>query len=224
MNCSKTGILFALRFDEPFRIRILSNKEIPMTFQRIIARIRKYALKDYLAGFLFSRKFDQSGVLVFSDGRPYPKVIHKGGMIITGHCQFYSGVRLEIGEKALLKIGNGTYLNRNTLVVCEKEITIGNNCKIAWDVIIMDSDLHPINSNPLIHKPVRIGDEVWIGCRAIILKGVTIGRGAVVAAGSIVTKNIPAYTIWGGSPAKYICDVSAEKNSPKMNGIEASKK
>lgn len=193
-----------------------------MTFQRMIERIRKYPLKDYLAGFLFSRKFDKSGVLVFSDGRPYPKVIHKGGTLVTGHCQFYSGVRLEIGKKGLLQIGNGTYLNRNTLVVCEKEILIGKDCKIAWDVIIMDSDLHPINSNPIVDKPVYIGDDVWIGCRSIILKGVTIGRGAVIAAGSVITKDIPPYTIWGGAPAQYICDVSAEKNAPKMNGMETS--
>lgn len=195
-----------------------------MTFRRMIARFRKYPLKDYLAGFLFSRKFGQSGVLVFSEGRPYPKVIHRGGTITTGHCQFYSGVRLEIGETGYLKIGNGTYINRNTLVVCEKEIIIGKDCKIAWDVIIMDSDLHPINSNPVIAKPVHIGDKVWIGCRVIILKGVSIGRGAVIAAGSVVTKNIPAHTIWGGSPARYICDVPAEKNTSKMNGVDASKK
>lgn len=193
-----------------------------MTFQRFIARLGKYPLKDYIAGFLFARKFDKSGVLVFSDGRPYPKVIHNGGMLIAGHCQFYSGVRLEIGKKGLLQIGNGTYLNRNTLVVCEKEIIIGENCKIAWDVIIMDSDLHPINSNPIINKPVHIGDKVWIGCRSIILKGVTIGRGAVIAAGSVITKDIPAYTVWGGAPARYIGDVSAEKNTSKMNGVETS--
>lgn len=194
-----------------------------MKLRRIFPRIKKYPFKEYLAGFLFSRKFDQSGVLVFSDGRPYPKVIHKGGMLITGHCQFYSGVRLEIGKKGLLQIGNGTYLNRNTLVVCEKEIVIGKDCKIAWDVVIMDSDLHPINSAPVIDKPVHIGDKVWIGCRSIILKGVTIGPGAVVAAGSVVTKNIPAHTLWGGVPARYICDVSGEKNVSSMNGVKASR-
>lgn len=145
-------------------------------------------------------------------------------MLITGHCQFYSGVRFEIGEKGLLKIGNGTYLNRNTLVICEKEILIGEDCKIAWDVIIMDSDLHPINSKPMINKAVHIGDNVWIGCRSIILKGVTIGQGAVIAAGSVITKDIPAYTVWGGAPARYICDVSTQKNASRMNKMETSEK
>lgn len=177
------------------------------TFSRLIARIKKYPIKDYLAGFLFSRKFDKCGVMVYSGGRPYPKVIHKGGTLIAGNCQLYSGVRLEIGEQGKLEIGNGTYINRNTLIICEKQITIGENCKIAWDVIIMDSDLHPLNSTSIVNKPVIIGERVWIGCRCIILKGVTIGDGAVIAAGSVVTKNIPPSTIWGGSPARFICNV-----------------
>lgn len=137
-----------------------------------------------------------------------PKVIHKGGKLIAGNCQFYSGVRLEIGPSATLVIGNGTYLNRNTLIICEDRVEIGKNCKIAWDVIIMDSDLHPINEmTPIVNKPVHIEEQVWIGCRSIILKGVTIGHGAVIAAGSVVTKNIPPRTIYGGSPAKFIAEL-----------------
>ncbi|MAO64159.1 MAG: acetyltransferase [Balneola sp.] len=139
-----------------------------------------------------------------------PKVIHKGGTLVAGNCQFYSGVRIELGARATLLIGNGSYLNRNTLIVCEDRVEIGENCKIAWDVIIMDSDLHPINDkSPIVNKPVRIGDGVWIGCRSIILKGVTIGEGAVIAAGSVVTKNIPPRTVYGGSPAKLIAKLDA---------------
>ena len=137
-----------------------------------------------------------------------PKIVKKGGKLLAENCQFYSGVRLEIGTRGILKIGNGTYLNRNTLIVCEDRVEIGKNCKIAWDVIIMDSDLHPINeSSPIVNKPVYIEDDVWIGCRSIILKGVTIGHGAVIAAGSVVTKNIPPRTVYGGSPAKLIAEL-----------------
>ena len=187
-----------------------------MTLQRTFARLQKYPLKDYVAGFLFSRKFDRKGVIVYSDGRPYPKIIHKGGMLVAENCQFYSGVRLEIGENARLEIGNGTYLNRNTLIICEKRIIIGKNCKIAWDVVIMDSDLHPMNSEPIVNKPVFIEDDVWIGCRAIILKGVTIGKGAIIAAGSVITKNIPPYTVWGGAPAKFITHAGPEKHAESI--------
>lgn len=175
---------------------------------KIISRLRKYSIGQYVAGLWFSRNFDHSGYLVVTGGRPMPEVIHKGGKLIAGNCQFYSGVRLEIGPKGTLLIGNGSYLNRNTLVVCEEHVEIGKNCKIAWDVIIMDSDLHPIDDHtPIVNKPVTIGDGVWIGCRSIILKGVTIGAGAVIAAGSVVTKNIPPKTVYGGSPAKLIAEL-----------------
>ena len=175
---------------------------------KIISRIHKYSIGQYLAGLWFSQKFDSSGYLVVTGVRPMPKVIHKGGKLMAGNCQFYSGVRLEIGKKGILTIGNGTYMNRNTLIVCEERVDIGKNCKIAWDVIIMDSDLHPLDDNtPIVNKPVHIEDGVWIGCRSIILKGVTIGRGAVIAAGSVVTKNIPPRTVYGGSPAKLIAEL-----------------
>jgi len=172
--------------------------------QKIISRLGKYSISEHLAGLWFSQKFDSCGYLVVSGGRPMPKVINKGGKLIAKNCQFYTGVRLEIGSIGTLCIGNGTYINRNTLIVCEDRVDIGKDCKIAWDVIIMDSDLHPLNKSPMVNKPVYIEDNVWIGCRSIILKGVTIGHGAVIAAGSVVTKNIPPRTVYGGSPARFI--------------------
>ncbi len=179
-----------------------------MDYQKVLAKVRfrlqKYSIIEHLLGFLFSLNFDKNGYLIVSGGWPFPRVIGKGGWLRAGNCQFYSGVRLEVGQKGALIIGNGTYLNRNTLIVCEERVEIGENCKIAWDVIIMDSDLHPVNQAPLKNKPVIIGDHVWIGCRSIILKGVSIGEGAIIAAGSVVTKNVPARTIYGGSPAKLI--------------------
>ena len=186
---------------------------------RIILRLKKYSIREHLTGFWLSRKFDRSGYIVVSGGWPIPKVVKKGGKLFAQNCQFYSGVRLEIGESGTLVIGNGTYLNRNTLIVCEERVEIGKNCKIAWDVIIMDSDLHPINdSSPIVNKPVRIEDDVWIGCRSIVLKGVTIGRGAVIAAGSVVTKDIPPGTIYGGSPAKLIAalNVPIREHAPQL--------
>ena len=70
----------------------------------------------------------------------------------------------------------------------------------------MDSDLHPVDANdqPIESSPVIIEDNVWIGCRSIILKGVKIGRRSVIAAGSIVTKDIPPNSIAAGVPARVI--------------------
>lgn len=75
---------------------------------------------------------------------------------------------------------------------------------ISWDVIIMDSDLHAVDSKKIIHKPIRIENNVWIGCRSIILKGITIGEGAIIGAGSIVSKDVPSGAIVGGNPAQIL--------------------
>jgi acetyltransferase-like isoleucine patch superfamily enzyme len=167
-------------------------------------RLARHSMWEHLKGLWFSRKFTKHGIIVVTGARPFPKVINKGGEIHTGNCQFYEGVRLEIGKGAVLQIGNGTYLNRNTLIVTQASVEIGKDCRIAWDVVIMDSDLHPIVGKVMENKPVIIEDHVWVGCRSIILKGVRIGKGAIIAAGSVVTKDIPAFTIAGGVPAKVI--------------------
>jgi acetyltransferase-like isoleucine patch superfamily enzyme len=171
---------------------------------RIKLRLQRHSLWEHIKGLWFSRKLSTHGIVVVTGSGSFPKVINRGGEIHAGNCQFYEGVRLEIGKGASLIIGNGSYLNRNTLVVAETKVEIGNFCKIAWDVIIMDSDLHPIEGKILENKPVIIEDHVWIGCRSIVLKGVRIGKGAIIAAGSVVTKDIPAYAIAGGVPARVI--------------------
>jgi acetyltransferase-like isoleucine patch superfamily enzyme len=104
----------------------------------------------------------------------------------------------------VIQIGNGTYLNRGTELVAARQITIGRDCKIARDVIVMDTDQHALPNGELIAKPVRIEDRVWIGARAIILKGVTIGHDAVIGAGSVVTHDIPAHSIAAGAPARVL--------------------
>ncbi len=173
-------------------------------FESVKHRLSKFTLGEHLAGLWVSRNFTKSGILVVSGGRPYPTIINKKGTLEAENCQFYSGVRIEVGKYGRVWIGNGTYINRNSTIIAEEEVHIGRDCKISWDVIIMDSDLHAIGSQPLVNKPVHIGNDVWIGCRCIILKGVTIGDGAVLAAGAIVTKSVPAYAIVAGSPARQI--------------------
>lgn len=167
-------------------------------------RLAKFSARDHLRGLFFSRKFTRHGIIIVSGGSPSPRIFNRGGEIITDNCQFYDGVRLEVGKGAVLRIGNGTYLNRNTLVVAEKLVEIGKNCRIAWDVVIMDSDLHPIEGRPFVNKAVKIEDGVWIGCRSIILKGVHLGEGTIIAAGSVVTKDIPSYSIAAGVPARVL--------------------
>ncbi len=179
-----------------------------MNFSEIVFRARKrlseHSILEHLRGLWFARRMTRHGIILVTGNRPAPRIINEGGSIISENCQFYEGVRLEVGKGAVLKIGNGTYLNRNTLIVAQERVEIGRDCKIAWDVVIMDSDLHPIQGTVMENKPVVIEDNVWIGCRCIILKGVRIGAGAVIAAGSVVTKSVPPNTIVGGVPARVL--------------------
>ena len=101
-------------------------------FERIRRRLKKHTLLEHLFGFWLSRKFTKSGIIVVKETRPFPKVINKGGTSFLENCQFYSGVRIEIGKNGNLSIGNGTYINRNTLIICESEIDIGADCRISW--------------------------------------------------------------------------------------------
>lgn len=101
----------------------------------------------------------------------------------------------------------------NTCIVATKKVSIGDNVMIGGGVTIVDSDFHsmdyrlwgmPDDEKNMKSAPVIIGNNVFIGMHSIILKGVTIGENAIIAAGSVVNKSIPDNEIWGGNPAKYI--------------------
>ena len=99
------------------------------------------------------------------------------------------------------------FANTNTIINCFSYIEIGSGTYISDDVRIQDSDNHTVYENGVAKeqtKPIIIGDHVWVGKNAIILKGVTIGEGAVVAAGSVVVKDVPSKTLVAGNPAKVI--------------------
>jgi acetyltransferase-like isoleucine patch superfamily enzyme len=85
-------------------------------------------------------------------------------------------------------------------------VTIGKNCLIGNYALIMDSDYHSLNDRSLPGEaaPIEICDDAWIATRAIVLKGVRIGAGAVVAAGAVVTEDVPPRTLVAGVPAKVV--------------------
>lgn len=123
---------------------------------------------------------------------------------VNGEFSIGFGSDIRIFDNAKLKLGSG-YLNSTVQIVCAKNIEIGDDVAIARDVIIRDTDAHEIiDGKHQKEKNVKIGNHVWIGTRAIIMKGVTIGDGAIVAAGAIVTKDVPANSIVAGVPAKII--------------------
>lgn len=125
-------------------------------------------------------------------------------LIINKDFTIYNGCTVTIQKNAVLEIGSG-YMNVNSIIHCYNHITIGNDVFIADHVIIRDSDNHKIVYEGYeMSKPINIGNHVWIGMRSTILKGVTIGDGAVIAAGALVNKDVPAHCIVGGVPAKVL--------------------
>lgn len=123
---------------------------------------------------------------------------------VKGDFSVYYGGDIICFKDSKLEIGSG-FCNSNVKIRCSKEITIGDNVAISHDVTIMDSDAHVIDYPEYkVTKPIHIKDNVWIGTRAIILKGVTIGKGSIVSAGAVVTKDVPEKCIVAGVPAKVI--------------------
>lgn len=111
--------------------------------------------------------------------------------------------------EAEIVIGRNTIFNNNTVVCALQSVRIGNDCRIGDGVSIVDADFHEINPATRDHsagvvKPVSIGDNVWIGSRAMVLKGASIGDNSVIAAMSVVTSAIPANCVAGGIPARVI--------------------
>jgi acetyltransferase-like isoleucine patch superfamily enzyme len=106
-----------------------------------------------------------------------------------------------------ITIGHDSLIGANCFLDGRAPLKIGNHTSLASDILIYN-DEHNINDPKYGNSfgPVTIGDYVFIGPRVIILPDVTIGNGAVVAAGAVVTKNIPQFEVWGGIPAKKISD------------------
>lgn len=129
---------------------------------------------------------------------------------------------LATDEEAVISIGSETYI-ANAFLVAANRITIGKRVMVSLGVTIADSDFHPLdpasrfadsvalspvgNRNQRVRvesQPVVIGDDVWIGANAVVLKGVEVGTGATIQPGSVVLKDVPANVVVAGNPAKIV--------------------
>lgn len=155
---------------------------------------------------------------VIYDG--HPNGIEKN-IIIKSNAHI-KGELLTLGHGGKIIVGQDSYVGPNTYIWSGKEISIGNRVLIGQNCCIFDNDIHPINPEirhrqfkdivtkgqptwvTLNDREVIIEDDAWIGANVVVLKGVTIGKGAIVGAGSVVIHDIPDYAVAHGNPAK-IC-------------------
>jgi acetyltransferase-like isoleucine patch superfamily enzyme len=152
-----------------------------------------------------------------------------GGFIGVGaKCLMQGNLVLERPESRI-QIGNNTLIGGGTTIDCALAVTIEDDVLVSYECIIVDCDNHSIKlnlrkddlagwMNGMQHDwrhsamaPVRICHGAWIGARSIILKGVTIGEGAIVGAGSVVTQDVPAFTIVAGNPARPVRELTADE-------------
>lgn len=138
-------------------------------------------------------------------------------IIAKGMAQIGKGTHLGptvfLREPRNIRIGAYTYMNHNTMIIGghnKAKVTIGDNVLTGPNVCFFASnhnydDPHiPINKQGYYEADIVVEDDVWIGANSVITAGVTIGKGSIIGAGSVVTKDIPPYSIAGGCPAKII--------------------
>jgi acetyltransferase-like isoleucine patch superfamily enzyme len=148
--------------------------------------------------------------------------------ILMNHFVFES-------DRGKITVGNGVFINAGTMVISRSLVEIGNNVTIAWGCVIYDHNSHSISyldrvrdqDQQLIdlptgslcaHKdwsnvetaPIRICDHAWLGFDVVVLKGVTIGEGAIIGARSVVTRDVPAWTVAAGNPARVVKEIPSE--------------
>ena len=149
-------------------------------------------------------------------------------------CLLHSRIIFE-STKGNVVIGDNAYIGAKTTIICRESIKIGNNVTMAWGIVIYDHNSQSfdwetrarmvqhfydtyetgncftnIDWTDVESKEIVINDKVWIGFDAVILKGVTIGEGAVIGARSVVTKDVPPYCVVAGNPARVVRTLTKE--------------
>lgn len=146
--------------------------------------------------------------------------------LAIGNGSIIQGPIITDRDGAVITVGDHTFIGSSNIISAER-VEIGDDVLIAWGCWIVDHNSHSISwemrqndvrdwyvgkkdwSN-VVRKAIKINNKAWIGFNSTILKGVTIGEGAIVGAGSVVTKDVPPYTIVAGNPARIIREISQE--------------
>ncbi len=162
---------------------------------------RRYSRVAYLFGALLPGRRNGAGPVAWVRGLPMPDVRPGTGTVEMGHAGIYPGVRIHCRGAGRIAIGDGTFLNREARIFAGRLVELHRNCMVSWQVVITDFTGFAADGP---FEPVVIEDEVWIGSRALILGGTRLGRGCIVAAGSVVQGVFPAGAVIAGKPAEVV--------------------
>ena len=145
----------------------------------------------------------------FGDVGHYDRKRSRGIWQVSGTVSFSGKASIGHGSKLSvrgdLKLGADFNMTAESTIVCAKEIRFGDDCLLAWDILVMDTDEHPLynKENERINpdKAILVGDHVWVGCKCVLLKGAEVPSNTVVAAGTLLTSSLAdEHQVIGGNP------------------------
>ena len=150
------------------------------------------------------------------------ELFEAGRLEVGEHTLFEPDVWITGADEARIRIGSGSFLNRGVMVAAQQLVEIGDHCMFANGCFITDANHRfddpdqPITWQGFTTKgPTRVGDNVWCGANVVVTSGVTIGERCVIGANSVVTTDIPAFSIAAGAPAKVLRHIEYAETSPK---------
>ena len=148
-------------------------------------------------------------VAVFDKYRSRTIWKNKGLVIFNGRADIGHGSKVAVGQNGIVSFGKNFQITAESEIICRKKIAFGDNCLLSWEVLLIDSDFHNIYDqdkrllNP--DEEILIGNNVWIGARGLVKKGISLAHRTIISAQSNVVKSIAIPNqIWGGNPAKLL--------------------
>lgn len=180
---------------------LLSHRVV---LSKVAGRIR---LKEWKTGIVMIG-FPSVGIFDYRYSRSIWQ--NEGEIIFNGKTSLGQGIKISVSKSGILNLGNNFIITAETQIICFKKISFGNNCLISWENLFMDTDFHKIyekfSTNRINNdRDIKIGDDVWIGCKNTILKGTTISNMSIIGSNSLISsKYLEENIVIAGNPSKVL--------------------